>query len=184
MVPCNEEALPKILSDIEVFGRQQISGALKVREKQGCSPTAECGLMLNPEETSGCEDTPENVAERELAMQNPPSETIENRHFYADDLKFTNWQGQKIGEITQVLDPGVDESYECVVTYTADEIPAVEVTADVNEDESNECVVTYSADEIPGVEVTAVNVSKNSSVTYPIVEIPGVDVKLMLNLQE
>ncbi len=30
-VPCNEEALPKILSDIEVFGRQQISGAVKVR---------------------------------------------------------------------------------------------------------------------------------------------------------
>jgi hypothetical protein len=54
----------------------------------------------------------------------------------------------------------------------------VKATADVNEDESNECVVTYSADEIPGVEVTAVNVSKNSSVTYPIVEIPGVDVEL------
>jgi len=45
----------------------------------------------------------------------------------------------------------------------------------VNEDESNECVVTYSADE---VEVTAVNGSENSYVTYPIVEIPGVDVEL------
>jgi hypothetical protein len=72
----------------------------------------------------------------------------------------------------------VDESNECVVTYTADEIPGVEVTADMNEVESNECVVTYSADEIPGVEVTAANVSINSSVAYPIVEIPGVDVEL------
>ncbi len=111
-------------------------------------------------------------------MQNPPSKTIEDFRFHADNLRFTNWQGQIIGEITQVLDPGVDESNKCVVTYTADEIPGVEVTADVNEDESNECVVTYSADEIPKVEVTAVNVNENSSVTYPIVEIPGVDVEL------
>jgi hypothetical protein len=131
--------------------------------------------MLNPEGISGCEDTPENVAERELVMQNPPSETIEDRRFHADNLNFTNWQDQKIDEITQVLDPGVDESNDCVVTYTADEIPGVEVTADVNEDESNECVVTYSSDE---VEVTAVIGSENSSVTYPIVEIPGVDVEL------
>ena len=143
MVPCSEKALPKLLSDIEVFGRQQISGAVRVREKQGYSPTAECGSMLNPEGISGCEDTPENVARRELVMQNPPSETIEDRRIHANDLKFTNGRGHKIGEITQVLDPGVDES--------------------------NEGVVTYLADEIPVVEVTAVNVSENSSVTYPIV---------------
>ncbi len=141
----NEEALPKILLDIEVFGRQQISRAVRVRKKQGYSPTAECGLMLNPEGISGCKDTPENVAKRELVMQNPPSETIEDCQFHADNLKFINWRGQKIGEIIQLLDPGVDESNECVVTYTADEIPGKEVTADENEDESNECVVTYSA---------------------------------------
>jgi hypothetical protein len=45
-------------------------------------------------------------------------------------------------------------------------------------DESNECAITYTADEIPGVEVTAVRMSENSSVTYPIFEIPGVDVEL------
>ncbi len=108
--------------------------------------------MLNPEGISGCKDTPENVARRELVMQNPPSKTIEDPRIHANNLKFTNGQGHKIGKITQVLDPGVDES--------------------------NEDVVTYLADEIPGVEVTAVNVSKNSSVAYPIVEIPGVDIKL------
>ncbi len=75
-------------------------------------------------------------------MQNPPRKTIEDCRLHADDPKFTNWQGQKIGEITQVLDPGVDESNNCVVTYTADQIPGVEVTADVNEDKSSKCVVT------------------------------------------
>jgi len=82
-------------------------------------------------------------------MQNPPRETIEDCQFHADDLKFTNWRDQKIGEVTQVLDPGVDESNECVVTYSADE-----------------------------VEVTAVNESENSSVTYPIAKIPRVDIEL------
>jgi hypothetical protein len=161
-----------------MFDRQQISRAVRVRKEQGYSPTAECGLMLSPEGISGCKDTPENVAERELVMQNPPSKTVEDCQFHADDPKFTTWRGQEMGEITQVQDPGVDEGNECVVSCTADEIPGVEVTADVNEDESNECVVTYSADEIPGVEVTAVNMSKNSYVTYPIVNIPGVDVEL------
>ena len=117
--------------------------------------SGKCGSMLNPEGIPGCKDTPENVASRELVMQKPLSETIEDCQFHADNLKFTNWRGQKIGEI-----------------------PGVKATADVNEDESNECVVTYSADEIPGVEVTAVNVSENCSVTYPIVKIPGVDFEL------
>ena len=85
-------------------------------------------------------------------MQNSPSKTKKDFQFHANNLKFTNRQSQKIGEITQVLDPGVDES--------------------------DKCVVAYPADEIPGVEVTAVNVSDNSSVTYPIVKIPGVDVEL------
>jgi hypothetical protein len=177
VVTCNEKALPKILPDIEMFDKQQISRAVRVREEQGYSSTTECGLMLSPEGISGCTDTPENVAERELGMQNPPSATVEDCLFYADDLKFTTWRGQEMGEITQVHDPGVDESSK-IATYTADEIPGVEVTADVNEDESSECVDTYSADELPGVEVTAVNVSINSSVAYPIVEIPGVDVEL------
>ena len=75
-----------------------------------------------------------------------------------NNLQFTNWRDQKIGEITQVLNPGVDES--------------------------NKCVVTYTADVIPGVEITAVNVSENSSVTYPIVEIPGVTSNWMLKLQD
>ena len=67
--------------------------------------------MLNPEGIPGCGDTLEDVA-RELVMQNFPSKTIEDRRFHANDLKFTNRGSQKIGEITQVLDPGVDESDE------------------------------------------------------------------------
>ena len=35
VVPCSGKALPKLLSDIEVFNKQQISGAVRVREKQG-----------------------------------------------------------------------------------------------------------------------------------------------------
>ena len=62
-------------------------------------------------------------------MQNPPSKTIEDCQFHANNLKFTNWRGQKIGEITQVLDPDVEESDESVVAYLADEISGVEVTA-------------------------------------------------------
>jgi hypothetical protein len=108
--------------------------------------------MLNPEGIPGCKDTPDNVAKRELVIQNPPRETIEDRQFHANNLKFTNWRGQKIGEVTQVLDPGGKES--------------------------DENVVAYLADDIPGVEVTAFNVSENCSVTYPIVKIPGVDFKL------
>jgi hypothetical protein len=155
MVPCSEEALPELLLGMELFNKKQISGAMQVREfleKQGSSSPAECGLMLNPEGIPGCKDTPENVASRELVMQNPPSKTIEDCQLHANDLKFTNWRGQKIGEITQVLDPGVKES--------------------------DESVVAYLADDIPGVEVTAVNVSENCSLTYPIVKILGVDVKL------
>ena len=96
VVTRNEEALPKILSDIEMSDRQQISRAVQVREEQGYSPTAECGLMLSPEEISGCTDTPENVAERELVMQDPPSEIVEDCLFHADDLKFTTWRGQEM----------------------------------------------------------------------------------------
>ena len=77
---------------------------------------------------------------------------MEDRPFHANNLKITNPRGQKIGEVTQVLDPGVDES--------------------------DKCSTVYPAGEIPGVEVTASNVSEDSSVTYPIVEIPGVDVEL------
>ncbi len=75
--------------------------------------------MLNPEGLSGCKDTPENVTERELV------ETIEDCQIHANDLNFTNGRGHKIGEIKQVLDPGVDESNEGVVTYLADDIPGV-----------------------------------------------------------
>ena len=70
---------------------------------------------------------------------------------HANDLKFTNRQGQEIGEVTQVLDPGVDESEERVVAYPAGEVPGVEVTVgDINED---------------------------SFVKYPIIKIPGVDIE-------
>jgi hypothetical protein len=80
VVPCSEKALPKLLSDIEVLGRQQISGAVRVRElfkKQGYPFTAECGLILNLK-IPGCKDMPANVPRRELIMQNPPNETIED----------------------------------------------------------------------------------------------------------
>ena len=131
VVPCNEMALPKILLDIEVFDRQQIYGAVRVREEQGYSPTAECGLMLNPEGISGCEDTPENVAKRELVMRNPPSETIEDRRFHADDIKFTNWRGRKIDEIPGVEVTAVNVSKNSSVTYPIVEIPGVDIELDV-----------------------------------------------------
>ena len=81
VVPCSEKALPKLLLDREVFGKQQISGAVRVREllkKQGYPSTAECGSLLNLEGISGCGDTPEDVATRELVRQNSPSETMED----------------------------------------------------------------------------------------------------------
>ena len=84
-------------------------------------------------------------------MQNSPSKIMTDRQLHASDLQFTNWQDQEIGEVTQVLDPGVDVSDECVVAYPAGEIPEVKVTVgDMNED---------------------------SSVKHPIIEIPGVDVE-------
>ena len=83
--------------------------------------------MLNPERIPGCKDTSFNVARRELVIQNPPSETIEDRQFHANNLQFIDWRGQKIGEITQVLDPGLKESEKSVVAYLADDIPGVDV---------------------------------------------------------
>jgi hypothetical protein len=35
--------------------------------------------MSNPEEIPGCGDMPEDVAKRELVMQNSPNETMEDR---------------------------------------------------------------------------------------------------------
>jgi hypothetical protein len=61
VVPCSEEALPELLLDMELFNKQQISGAVQVRDfskKQGYLSTAECGSMLNPEGIPGCRDTP------------------------------------------------------------------------------------------------------------------------------
>ena len=46
---------------------------------------------------------------------------------HASDLQLTNWRGQEIGKVIQVLDPGVDVSDKCVVAYPADEVPGVEV---------------------------------------------------------
>ena len=51
-----------------------------------------------------------------------------DRQLHASNLQFTNWKDQEIGEVTQVLDPGVDESDECIVAYPAGEIPGVELT--------------------------------------------------------
>ena len=77
----------------------------------------------------------DDAAKQDAVKQYSPSETMENRQLHASDLQFTNWQGQEIGEVTQVLDPGVDESDTCVVTYPAGEIPGVKVTVgDINED--------------------------------------------------
>ena len=111
----------------------------------------ECRSMLNLEGIPGCEDTPEDVTIRELVMQNSPSKTMMDRQLNACDLQFTNWQDQEIGAVTQVLDPGVDES--------------------------DECIAAYPAGEIPGVEVTVGEINKDSSVKHPIIEIPGADVK-------
>ena len=40
VILCSEKALPKLLLDIEVFGKQQIAGAVRVREllKVWCKP--------------------------------------------------------------------------------------------------------------------------------------------------
>jgi hypothetical protein len=138
VVPCSETALPKLLLDIELFGKQQIARAVRVRElleEQGYPSTAECGLMLYLEGIPVCKDTPEDVARRELVMQTSPRKTMTDCRLHASDLQFTNWKDQEIGEVTQVLDPGVDESDECVAAYPASEIPGVEVTVgDINED--------------------------------------------------
>ena len=78
-----------------------------------------------------------------------------------NNLKFTNRQSHKIGEITQVLDPVVDESEKWYVLYPAGEIPGVEVTVgDINEDSS----VKHLVIDIPGVEVKSGNA-----------KLPGVD---------
>ena len=93
MVPCSEKALPKLLVDMEVFGKQQIAREVQVREfleEQEYPSTAECGLLLNPAGIPGCGDTPEDVARRELVMKNSLRETMEDCRFYANDLKFTN----------------------------------------------------------------------------------------------
>ena len=66
--------------------------------------------MSNPEEIPGYGDMPKDVKKRELVMQNSPRKTMEDCQFHANNLKFTNQRGHKIGEVTQVLDPGVDES--------------------------------------------------------------------------
>ena len=42
-------------------------------------------------------------------------------------------------------------------------------------DESDECIVAYPAGEIPGVEVTVGDKNEDSFVKYPIIKIPGVD---------
>ena len=64
-----------------------------------------------------------------------PEKNMIDFQLHASNLQFTNWQDQEIGEVTQVLVPGVDESDKCIATYPADEIPGVEVTVgDMNED--------------------------------------------------
>ena len=106
--------------------------------------------MLNLEGIPGCEDTPNDVARRELVMQNSPSKTMTDCRLHVSDLQFTNWQDQEIGEVTKVLDPGVDVSVECVIAYPAGEIPGVYVTVgDINEDSS----VKHLIIEIPGVDI-------------------------------
>ena len=69
---------------------------------------------------------------------------------HASNPHFTNRQGQKIGDITQVLDPGVDEIDKCFVTYPAGEFPGVDApVSDVNEDS----FVEHPIDTIPEVDV-------------------------------
>ena len=73
-----KKKLPKLLLDIEVFGKQQIAKAVQVREllkKLGYPSASECGSMLNPEEIPGC---PEDVARRELVVQDSPRKTIKD----------------------------------------------------------------------------------------------------------
>ena len=94
---------------------------IELLKEEGYPSTADCGSMLNPEGIPGWKDTPEDVAIRELVMQNSPNKTIEDRRLHANDLKFTNRRGRRIGEVTQVLDPGVDESEGCSVIYPAGE---------------------------------------------------------------
>ena len=72
---------------------------------------------------------PDDVAKQDAVKQYSPSKTIDDCRCHASNLKFTNWRSQRIGEVTQVLDPGVDVSDECSVLYPAAEIPRVEVTA-------------------------------------------------------
>ena len=89
------------------------------------------------------------------------------------NLQFTNRQGQDIGGITQVLDPGADEIDKCFVVYPAGELPGVDIpVGDVNED----YFVNYPAGELPGVDIPVGDVSENSCAEYPTDEIQGVRV--------
>jgi len=72
----------------------------------GCKGTPE---DVCKREVPGCKVTPEDVAKRESIMQNYPRKIMTNCCLHASDLQLTNWQGQENGDITQVLDPGVDE---------------------------------------------------------------------------
>ena len=69
---------------------------------------------------------------------------------HANNLQFTNRRSREIGDITQVLDLGVDENDNYFVNYQAGEIPGVDVpVSDVNEDS----FVKYPTDKIPGMGV-------------------------------
>ena len=72
---------------------------------------------------------------------------------HAKNLQLTNWQGQEIGDITQVLDLDVDENDNYFVEYPAGELPR------------------------PGVDVPVGDVNENSFVGYPTDKIPEVDIK-------
>ena len=80
---------------------------------------------------------------------------------HASNLQLTNQQGQEIGDITQVLDPGVEEIDKCSVLYPAGELPAVDVP--VGNVSRNSCV-EYPSDKITGVDVSL------GEVAFPVVD--------------
>ena len=78
---------------------------------------------------------PDNVARRDTVNQYYARKTMTDCRLHASSLQFTNWRPQEIGDITQVLDPGVDEIDKCYVVYPAGELPGVDLpVGDVNED--------------------------------------------------
>jgi hypothetical protein len=115
---------------MKLHGKQQTTDTLQVRELlekrvylptadygekiPGCEVTLEDvqgipGCMATPEnirtkEDMGCKATHDDAARWDVVKQYSPGKTMTDHCLHVNDLQLTNWQGHKIGDVTQVLD--------------------------------------------------------------------------------